>query len=105
MAEVTVDAKTFALDEDGFLADQNDWNEEFAKAIAKEEGIDELTEGHWNVINYMRSDYADKGAVPTIRRLKKAGGIPTKDLYALFPDGPAKKAARISGLPKPKGCV
>lgn len=105
MAEVMVNATTFELDDDGYLKDHRDWNEDFAKDIAGQEGIDELTDAHWKVINFMRADYAEKGAVPTIRRLKKAGGIPTKDLYALFPDGPAKKAARIAGLPMPKGCV
>ena len=105
MAEVTVNATTFTLDDDGYLTDHTAWNEDFAKDIAVQEGIEELTEAHWTVINFMRADYAEKGAVPTIRRLKKAGGIPTKDLYALFPAGPAKKAARIAGLPMPKGCV
>ncbi len=93
------------FDEDGYLADHNEWSEDLARELAKEEGIEELTDMHWKVINFMRKDYSENGAVPTIRRLKKAGGIPTKELYSLFPDGPAKKAARIAGLPKPKGCV
>ncbi|HHL71406.1 MAG TPA: TusE/DsrC/DsvC family sulfur relay protein [Bacteroidetes bacterium] len=93
------------FDADGYLADHNEWNEDLARELAREEGIEELTDMHWKVINFMRKDYIENGAVPTIRRLKKAGGIPTKELYSLFPDGPAKKAARIAGLPKPKGCV
>ncbi len=105
MAEVTLNTSTFTLDGDGYLADHTTWTEEFARDIAAQEGIEKLTDAHWNVINFMRSDYTEKGAVPTIRRLKKSGGIATKDLYALFPDGPAKKAARIAGLPMPKGCV
>ena len=73
--------------------------------LAKEEGIDELTEGHWKVIHFMRKDFQEKGQIPTMRRIKNVGGIPTKDLYALFPKGPAKKAAKAAGLGKPKGCV
>jgi len=99
------DLKQVTLDEDGYLVDHNEWDEELAKEIAKEEGIEELTPRHWDVINYMRKEYAEKGDAPSIRRLKKSGGIPTKELYQLFPNGPAKKAARIAGLPKPKGCV
>lgn len=99
------DTKQVNLDEDGYLVDYNEWDEELAKELAKEEGIEELTPRHLDVINYMRKEYAEKSEVPTIRRLKKSGGIPTKELYELFPNGPAKKAARIAGLPKPKGCV
>ncbi len=93
------------LDTDGFLADYTTWDESLAHKFAEEEEIYELTERHWDVINYMRKEFAAKGDVPTIRRLKKSGGIPTKELYALFPKGPAKKAAKIAGLPKPKGCI
>ncbi|MDZ7292015.1 MAG: TusE/DsrC/DsvC family sulfur relay protein [candidate division KSB1 bacterium] len=99
------DLKQVKLDADGFLADPNAWTEELAKAFAIEEGIPNLTERHWQVINFMRQEYKQKAEVPTIRRLKNAGGIPTKELYELFPNGPAKKAARIAGLPKPQGCV
>lgn len=100
-----VNLQEIEFDAEGFLLDYQTWNEELAKKIAEEESISELTPRHWDVINYMRKEFAEKGEVPTIRRLKKSGGIPTKELYALFPNGPAKKAARIAGLPKPKGCV
>lgn len=93
------------LDDEGFMTNPDQWTEEIAKALAAEEGISELTEGHWKVINFVRSDFKEKGQVPTIRRMKKVGNIPTKDLYELFPDGPAKKAAKVSGLGKPQGCV
>ncbi len=105
METATLDAKAVKLDEEGFLVDYTQWNEDLARQIAAEEGIPELTDQHWKVIHFMRKEYQEKGEVPTIRRLKKTGGIPTKELYALFPNGPAKKAARIAGLPKPKGCV
>ncbi len=93
------------VDEDYFLTNPEDWTEEIAADIAKEEGIEALTDGHWKVINFMREDFKEKGQVPSIRRIKNAGGIPTKELYELFPGGPAKKAARIAGLSKPHGCV
>jgi tRNA 2-thiouridine synthesizing protein E len=97
--------KKLAVDPDGNLVNLEDWDEEIAKAIAKEEGIEELTEEHWKVINFMRKVFAEKGDSPSIRRLTKESGVDTKELYALFPKGPAKKAARIAGLPKPKGCI
>ena len=93
------------VDEDGNLKNLSDWNEELAVEIAKMEGIEELTERHWLVINFMRKVYEEKGDAPSIRKLTKESGVETKELYKLFPKGPAKKAARIAGLPKPKGCI
>ena len=97
--------KSLAIDADGNLVNLNDWNEEIAGEIAKEEGINELTEQHWKVINYMRKVFSETGDAPSIRKLTKESGVDTKTLYALFPKGPAKKAAKIAGLPKPKGCI
>ncbi len=105
MPDKTIAGKTVDVTEDGFLTDPADWNEEMAPELAKEVGINELTDGHWKVINFMRQDFKDKGQIPTNRRIKNAGGVPTKELYELFPEGPAKKAAKISGLAKPQGCV
>lgn len=102
MATLTLDIK---FNDEGFLVNANDWTEDVAKYLAEKEGIMQLTDRHWAVINFMRKEYKDNGEVPTIRRLKNAGGVPTKELYELFPNGPAKKAARIAGLPKPKGCI
>jgi tRNA 2-thiouridine synthesizing protein E len=93
------------VDDEGFLTDPEQWNEDIARVLAAEEGIAELGEGHWKVINFMRDDFKEKGQPPTIRRMNKVGGIATKDLYEWFPNGPAKKAAKISGLGKPQGCV
>jgi dissimilatory sulfite reductase related protein len=93
------------VDAEGFLVNPDDWTEEIAAEIAKQEGIAELNEDHWKVIKFMRRDTKERGQIPTIRRLKNAGGIPIQDIYKLFPDGPAKKAAKISGLGKPQGCV
>jgi dissimilatory sulfite reductase related protein len=105
MASKTYGGKTVEVDGEGFLANHEDWTEEMAPDIAKEEDIIELTEMHWKVINFMRSEFKENGQIPTIRRIKNAGGVPIKDLYQLFPSGPAKKSARIAGLGKPQGCV
>ncbi len=105
MPTKTIAGKTVEVDAEGFLVNPDDWNEDIAKELAKEEGINELTETHWKVIHFMRQDYKERGQIPTIRRIKNAGGVPVQDLYKLFPDGPAKKAAKIAGLSKPQGCV
>ena len=105
MATLEIVGNNVEVDDDGYLVDASQWNEEIAKEIAKEEGIMELNEDHWKVINFMRKEYKEKGTGPTIRRLTKESGVPTKELYQLFPKGPAKKAARIAGIPKPKGCI
>ena len=76
-----------------------------ASNFATELGIGELNEDHWKVINFMRKVYQEDGDAPSIRRLTKESGVDTKSLYKLFPKGPAKKAAKIAGLPKPKGCI
>lgn len=94
-----------AYDADGHLANVNDWNEDVARFLAEQEGIYQLTERHWLVINFMRKEFIEKGDAPSIRKLTKESGVPTKELYELFPKGPAKKAAKIAGLPKPKGCI
>ncbi len=105
MATKVIAGKTIEFDADGHLAKRSDWNEETAKELAKEEGIDNLTDRHWLVIKYMQKEFNEKGDAPSIRKLTKESGVDTKELYALFPKGPAKKAAKIAGLPKPKGCI
>jgi dissimilatory sulfite reductase related protein len=105
METMTIAGKTLKLDADGNLADRNDWNEEIAGELAAQEGIAELTAQHWAVIHFMRQVFDKEGDAPSIRRLTKESGVDTKTLYQLFPKGPAKKAARIAGLPKPKGCI
>lgn len=105
MATTTLAGKTIELDADGHLSRLQDWDQALAAALAREEGIEQLTERHWLVLNFMRKEFQEKGDSPSIRRLTKESGVPTKELYELFPKGPAKKAARIAGLPKPKGCI
>lgn len=105
MDTATLSGVQIEFDADGHMKNQDQWNEEIAKELAKIEGIDVLTEDHWKVINFMRKEFKEKGDAPSIRKLTKESGIDTKTLYALFPKGPAKKAAKIAGLPKPKGCI
>ncbi len=105
MATKELAGKSVEFDEEGYMVDFKQWDEEIAGELAREEGIEELTERHFQVIRYMRSEYEKNGIAPSIRKLTKGSGVPTKELYQLFPGGPAKKAARIGGMPKPKGCV
>jgi dissimilatory sulfite reductase related protein len=93
------------VDAEGFLADPAQWNEQIARAIAVENGIPELTERHWLVVRFMRDRYLQTGNAPSIRSLGKESGVPIKELYQLFPKGPAKLAAKIGGIPKPRGCI
>jgi tRNA 2-thiouridine synthesizing protein E len=92
-------------DAEGFLLDHEQWTEEMAAEIAAENGIDTLSDRHWQVIRFMRTTYLSTGSAPSIRTLGKASGVPIKELYQLFPKGPAKLAAKISGIPKPRGCI
>jgi dissimilatory sulfite reductase related protein len=93
------------VDAEGFLTDPQQWNERIAEAIAKENDIPELTDRHWLVVRFMRDRYRQTGNAPSIRSLGKESGVPIKELYQLFPRGPAKVAAKIGGIPKPKGCI
>ena len=93
------------VDAEGFLIDPEQWNETIAEAIAQENGIPELTDRHWLVIRFMRERYLATGTAPSIRSLGKESGVPIKELYQLFAKGPAKLAAKIGGIPKPKGCI
>jgi dissimilatory sulfite reductase related protein len=100
IAGTSVDA-----DAEGFLTDPHEWSELLAKEIARENGIPELTDRHWLVVKFMRERYLTMGNAPSIRSLGKESGVPIKELYQLFPKGPAKLAAKIGGIPKPKGCI
>lgn len=102
---MTLETTSVAVDAEGFLLDATQWTPELAAAIARDAGIEVLTDRHWQVVDYMRGTYLQTGAAPTIRTLGKASGVPIKELYQLFPKGPAKLAARIAGIPKPRGCI
>jgi len=93
------------VDEDGFITDPDQWNAEVSLALASTEGISELTEAHWGVMNYLRNYYLEFGVAPMIRKLCKETGQPLKKIYELFSSGPAKGACKLAGLPKPTGCV
>jgi tRNA 2-thiouridine synthesizing protein E len=100
-----IDRDALVLDADGFLQKPEQWSEALAQELAREVGIDPLTDRHWKVIRFMRDTYLRTGQAPSIRTLGKESGVPVKDLYQLFPKGPAKLAARIGGIPKPHGCM
>ncbi len=97
--------RTVDVNEEGFLLDSDQWSPELAEAIAAESGIAALTDKHWKVITFCREDAAREGQPPGLRRISKLSGVNMKELYQLFPKGPGKLAAKISGLPKPQGCI
>lgn len=105
MSTATIAGRTVNVNDEGFMTEYDEWNEEVGSELASMIGIDEMTDDHWAAIRFLRSDFADQGETATIRRVTKVGGIPTKQLFVLFPKKPAKKMAYIAGLPKPKGCV
>ena len=96
---------TVDFDDDGFMDNPEQWNRNVAESLAAEIGITPLTDRHWTVIDFCRSDFQAQGDAPTLRRITTVGGVPTKELYKLFPKGPAKKVAYVSGLKKPSGCI
>lgn len=105
MTTTTIAGQDVELDDEGFLTDATQWNEKIAVEIARQNGIDPLTDRHWQVIQFMRSEFTAKGSGPTVRVLGRSSGVETKELYELFPKGPAKLAAKIAGIPKPRGCI
>ncbi len=105
MPTMMLASKDLEVDAEGFLKHAEQWNEEVAEAIARQAGIDPLTEKHWQVVKFMRDRFLTTGSAPSIRTLGKESGVPIKELYQLFPKGPARLAAKIGGIPKPKGCI
>ncbi len=105
MSTLTYAGTPVEVDAEGFMQQPDQWNEQIAAEIAAAEGIAELTDRHWMVVNFMRNSYMEDGSAPSIRTLGKASGVPIKELYQLFPKGPAKRAAKIAGIPKPRGCI
>jgi TusE/DsrC/DsvC family sulfur relay protein len=104
MPVTTLDGHQIHVNDEGFLTDPAEWDEDLARTLAAQIGI-ELTESHWKAIRFLRDDFASQGETATIRRVSTVGGIPVKELFALFPQKPAKKMAYVAGLPKPHGCV
>ena len=103
---IEVNGQTIATTDNGYLEDANDWNEDVAKVLAADEGI-EMTDQHWDIVKYLRSEHFDNGGnEPNERTIikdmgKKWGSKPTsKDMYALFPGMPSKQGRKIAGLPQ-----
>ena len=105
MATKKIAGKEVQVNDEGFMTNRTEWTKEIAVELAKEEGIAELTPDHWKVIDFCRSSAETSGAAPTLRTITTGAGVSTKELFTLFPKGPAKKVAKISGLGKPEGCV
>ncbi|MGB5262160.1 MAG: TusE/DsrC/DsvC family sulfur relay protein [Lutimonas sp.] len=103
MSVKTIAGKQVNVSDDGYLEDMNQWNEDIAKEVAKEIGI-ELTPKHFEVLNYLRDKHA-AGEALTIRKVGKSGIVDIKELYVLFPKGPLKFSSQIAGIPKPTSCV
>ena len=111
MPTIEVSGKSYETDEEGYLVNLGEWNEDVANEIAKQESI-EMSDSHWEVVNFLRKYYEEYQIAPAVRVLTKAIGKtlgPEKGnsayLYELFPYGPAKQACKYAGLPKPTGCV
>jgi tRNA 2-thiouridine synthesizing protein E len=103
--------KSFEVDEEGYLVNLADWDENVAAYLAQEEKV-EMSQSHWEVVNFLREYYGEYQIAPAIRVLTKAVAKKlgpdkgnNKYLYELFPYGPAKQACKIAGLPKPTGCI
>jgi tRNA 2-thiouridine synthesizing protein E len=105
MTTTTIANTDVELNDEGFFVDPSQWSEDMVPELARLEGIEEVTDQHWQVIRFMRAEYQAKGTGPTVRVLGKTSGVSIKELYQLFPKGPAKEAAKIAGIPKPRGCI
>lgn len=105
MAMIELGGRMLEVDEDGFIADPALWDEKVALSLALTEGVEALTETHWKLVNYLREYYLKYNIAPMIRKVCKDTGLPLKQIYELFPSGPAKGACKVAGLPKPTGCV
>ncbi|HRZ42770.1 MAG TPA: TusE/DsrC/DsvC family sulfur relay protein [Bacteroidales bacterium] len=105
MVKMEIDGRVFEVDGDGFLTDPSVWNDEVATLFARYDGITEMNEHHWAVVRIIRQNFEEKGMAPMVRVICKETGLKLKEIYELFPLGPARGACRVAGLPKPDGCV
>lgn len=105
MPTIEIDGKIFEVDGDGFLSNPELWNEETAKLFAKYDGIAEMNEKHWAIVRFIRKNFEEKGNAPMVRSICQETNIKLREIYELFPLGPARGACRVAGLPKPDGCV
>jgi dissimilatory sulfite reductase related protein len=105
MSQIELAGTILEIDDQGYLQDPSKWSEAVARAYAAKEGINELTENHWKVINYLRDYHSANGVCPMVKRLVKDCGFTLKQLYDLFPEGPANSACKWAGMPKASGCA
>ena len=106
MACIESAGRKLELNEEGFLIHFEEWNDEVALALAKhQEGLEALTEDHWKIVRFIRAHFEQNNLAPMVRSICKTTGLPLRQIYQLFPSGPAKGACKVAGLPKPDGCV
>ena len=105
MPQIEIKGHAFEVDGDGFLQDPEIWDDEIARFFATTDGTGELTDKHWVIVRYIREHWEETGMAPMVRKLCQHSGLRLREVYGLFPMGPAKGACRIAGLPKPDGCV
>jgi len=105
LAKLEIDGSEFEVDGDGFLLKPELWNEGVASLFAKNDGTGEMNEKHWAVVNFIRKHWEQNDMAPMVRLICKNTGLRLKEIYDLFPMGPARGACKIAGLPKPDGCV
>jgi dissimilatory sulfite reductase related protein len=105
MPTIEIEGRTFTVDGDGFLSSPEQWDEDVARLFAKFDGIEEMNEKHWSIVKIIRHNWEEKGNAPMIRTICQETGVKLREIYDLFPMGPARGACRVAGLPKPDGCV
>jgi dissimilatory sulfite reductase related protein len=105
MPVVEFKGKRFMTDESGFLQNYENWSDEWVEYIKQSEGIQEITEEHWSVMNVIREYYERNGIAPMIRVLSKRTGCTKERFWELWPSGPGDGACKMAGLAKPAGCV
>jgi len=105
MPQFTHGDVTIEVDEHGFMQQPESWNDDVARALATTEGVTAMTEEHWKIVRYLRDYWLQFGIAPMVRKLCKETGFQLKQVYELFPSGPANGACKVAGLPKPTGCV
>lgn len=105
MPTIEIEGKNFEVDGDGFLTTPELWNDDVAKLFARYDGIAVMNEKHWAIVRLIRKNFEEKGLAPMVRTICQETGIKLREIYELFPLGPARGACRVAGLPKPDGCV
>ena len=100
-----VEGKTIEFDKEGFMLDPGSWDEKVAMAIAGEEGVEQMSDKHWGIVNFIRGYWKEHDLAPPVRLICQEVGVNVREIYKLFRAGPARGACRIAGLPKPDGCV